>query len=229
MINTPIKKYYQNNFNKYKKVIVAIHGFAGNKNSNTLQFLHPYFELNRYALLSFDLHGHGNNEIGITPDIEKCLICLEDAIRIARLDFPNLPISLYATSFGAYIALLYLTKITCNLDTVILRVPAINPIKTITKIFAEKTLPVIHKGVYVSIKLCKDIKLHPIINKKINQKNIYTIISECDTIVDNNDTKDFCKALNIPIYSIAGANHKLKTLSEKKQLVSYVIQALSHS
>ena len=91
-------------------IVIVIHGFASCKESATYQMLIRKFPKAGYGMIGIDLPGHGTEESATEPlRIEGCLNSIEAAERYAREQWPDVPVSYFGSSFGAYLTGLYIS------------------------------------------------------------------------------------------------------------------------
>lgn len=93
-----------------KAVVCLIHGLG--EHSGRYQHVAEHMTAHGYAMLAFDLPGHGKSTglQGNAASEELFLENVEHAIKEARLGFPGKPVFLYGHSLGAMIAVLYVLK-----------------------------------------------------------------------------------------------------------------------
>lgn len=120
-----------------KRVILGVHGFAGDKESSMLLELAKGIEPNGGALICFDFPAHGDSEAD-----EKHLTvenCIGDLLAVSDWISKNYPTAnkfVFATSFGGYISLLASEKLKDY--RMILRAPAV----TMPKVLLESVLKI---------------------------------------------------------------------------------------
>ena len=116
-------------------VVIVIHGFGSCKESPTAQMMLEALPPEGYGAVGLDLPGHGTEESYETPlSIETCLDTIEsvESYLIEKYDFPR--IFYFASSFGAYLTLLYLSGRRHTGDKAFLRSAAVN----MPQLFDEK-------------------------------------------------------------------------------------------
>ena len=95
---------------KPRGIVIVIHGFASCKESATYQMLIRKFPKAGYGMIGIDLPGHGTEESAQEPlRIEGCLNSIEAAERYAQEHWPDVPVSYFGSSFGAYLTGLYIS------------------------------------------------------------------------------------------------------------------------
>ncbi len=90
--------------NEIKRVVLGVHGFAGDKDSSMLEMLAE--GLTDTALIAFDFACHGESHAG--EDMLTVKNCKQDMLTVAdyiRSNFPTAERYVFATSFGGFISL----------------------------------------------------------------------------------------------------------------------------
>ncbi|WP_010239402.1 alpha/beta hydrolase [Clostridium arbusti] len=106
-----------------KAVVCIVHGLGDH--SNWYKGLVDYFNKNNFAVLAFDLRGHGKSEgkRGHTPSYEAFMSDIDILVNVAKKDFNNLPIFFYGHSFGGNLTINYVLRRRPNLSGVIISSP----------------------------------------------------------------------------------------------------------
>lgn len=108
-------------------IVIVIHGFGSSKESPTAQMMLEDLPEHGLGALAIDLPGHGTHESFETPlSIKTALDSIETAesYLIEEYAFPR--IYYFASSFGAYLTLLYLASRRHTGDKAFLRSAAVN-------------------------------------------------------------------------------------------------------
>ena len=110
-----------------KEVIIAIHGFGGDKDSSAIRLLAENMVRKNFLVICFDFPSHGDSEVEADKlTINNCINDIEAIEQYTKDNFgKNIKINIFATSFGAYIALLKLFKYNTKYNKIVLRAPAI--------------------------------------------------------------------------------------------------------
>ncbi len=117
-----------------KGVVIGVHGFAGDKESSAIEAV-AYSLKNNYAVLSFDFPAHGTSPASDNAlRVDNCKHDLLTVFQYVQNAFPEVPVSIFATSFGGYITLLLLDYEEFRPEKVVLRAPAIK----MAQIFRDK-------------------------------------------------------------------------------------------
>ena len=126
------KNQYDINCNFYvndnnKKIYIFLHGLGGyQKMPAVLKVIDALKELNIGAI-TFDFVGHGESEVDFKNfSIQKCIDDLNDVLSYVVKKYPTKKIGLFGTSLGAHIILRNLSQNTLQVDSLILKSPAIN-------------------------------------------------------------------------------------------------------
>lgn len=209
MNNIKIKslKNYYININEYipeemKKVIIAVHGFGGDKESTVIVALAN--ELNKYniGLVCFDFPGHGQSEVdGNYFTVENSINDLNEVEKYVKEKY-KLPIGIFATSYGGYITLLNIGKNKKEYSDVILRCPAID----MFNIFKKNILNISEEE-FKQKGFCE-----LGYDRKINI--IYKYFEE----LEKNNIKKIVDSLTIPIVIIHGTEDDLAPIEDSIEL-----------
>lgn len=126
-------KIYEPGFGEISRVIIAVHGFGGTRNSPAVAAVADEMAFYNTATLCFDLPAHGDHPMGAWDlTLANCRGCLMAVAEYARSEWPDAEFCLMATSFGGYIALLAMDDLKELLGRikVVLRSPAVRMHKT---------------------------------------------------------------------------------------------------
>ena len=120
-----------------KRVIVALHGFGGDKDSSAIRRLAE--AAGNTATVAFDFPAHGDS----TAADSELLVenCIDDFIRVnsfAREKYPDADMCYFATSFGGYILLLSENAIAVDAK-IVLRAPAVRMDDTFLSVICRCT------------------------------------------------------------------------------------------
>lgn len=219
-----------------KEIIIACHGFAGDKESSAIKLLAD--EMLKYGIgvICFDFPGHGESKTDASNlTIDNCIQDINTIENYIKYTYKNIPISIFSTSFGAYITLINIFRNNKTYKKIILRSPAIRMAniyryallrepeedyrnRGYTKLGFEREL-------IIPYNFIKELDNNNIFEmyKNITIPNIYIIQGDEDNIAPIKDTKDFV-SLNpkkIKLYIIKGADHRMKGLGELEKAINY--------
>ena len=120
-----------------KKIIIACHGFGGDKKSSAIIALARSLTNFGIGVITFDFPGHGMSKTdGYYYTVENCINDIDDVEQYIKNNFENIEIGIFATSFGAYVTLLKINKSNDIYNSIVLRCPAIN----MKKVFEDSLL-----------------------------------------------------------------------------------------
>ena len=118
---------YSDGGSAFDRIVICCHGFAGHKGNAAMKRFADYV-LSRHknlAVLCFDWPCHGK-DTREKLNLEDCLTYLDLVIRYADTELAAKDLYLYATSFGGYLALLYIAEHGNPFQKLALRCPAVN-------------------------------------------------------------------------------------------------------
>jgi|GEM_PF-538708 len=119
-----------------KQVLLCVHGLGGSKESSAICELGRVLPEYGVAVIAFDLPQHGKYRRRYdTFTVEECIRVVEKSDAYVRKTYPDVPVSIFATSFGAYLALCCMDKNKYEYKSVILRAPAVH----MSEIFSKLT------------------------------------------------------------------------------------------
>lgn len=216
---------------KAERIIVGVHGFAGDKDSSMLYKLAEETAGFGTALVCFDFPAHGESEAD-----ERYLTaenCKNDLLAVtswAKDNYPAADKVIFATSFGGYISLLCAKEL--EGFTYILRAPAVTMPKVlldaVLKISPEKfkSLGTVECGFERKINLPYEfyeglLRYDPM-NAPYSQKMLI-IHGDLDDVVPYGDIKDFCgKHPDVRLTTVKGADHRFKNPGESDIIIGAV-------
>ena len=181
-----------------KKIIIAVHGFGGDKDSSVIVALAN--ELNKYniGLVCFDFPGHGKSEVdGNYFTVENSINDLNEVEKYIQEKYKS-PIGIFATSYGAYITLLNIGKNQKEYSDVILRCPAIDMFNIFRKNILNISEDDFKQKGYCELGY----------ERKINI--IYKYFEE----LEKNNVNEIVKELNIPIVIIHGTEDNMAPIED---------------
>lgn len=91
-------------FGAVKRCVIGVHGICGHKESNVLAFLSEELGIFGSATVCFDLPCHGENPMTERElSLDNCHAAILTAARWARENYPDVPMCVFATGFGAFL------------------------------------------------------------------------------------------------------------------------------
>ena len=109
-----------------EEIMIAIHGFAGDKESSAITAVANELNKQKIGVIALDLPGHGVSEVdGDYLTLDNCLDDIKRVEEYVKNEYKNVKVDIFATSFGAYLTLLLLTKHGNDYNKIVLRCPAV--------------------------------------------------------------------------------------------------------
>lgn len=154
---------YSDGGSAFDRIVICCHGFAGHKGNAAMKRFADYV-LPRHknlAVLCFDWPCHGK-DTRKKLKLEDCLAYLDLVIRYADTELAAKDLYLYATSFGGYLALLYIAEHGNPFQKLALRCPAVDMYEVLVyRVMTEVDRSLIAQGKSVLIGFDRKITIHP--------------------------------------------------------------------
>lgn len=233
-INDVFCRVYKPDDENIDQILVTVHGFSGDKDSSVICALGEMLTKRGVLVISFDLPCHGEDSCLKPLSLERCQYALEMVINYAKSKHSNDKISIFATSFGAFLTLNYLSKHKEKFKNVILRAPAINMPEILHGwIFEQRGLsdkelqegvnfgfekPLVINDVFYNE--LKNVKLIENFHDELN--NFHVLQGLKDDIVDANVVFKFCEnnlKNRCSIYKFENADHRFKKEAELERIL----------
>lgn len=219
---------------KPKEIIIAIHGFGGDKESSTINLLAEKMLDVGFGLICFDFPGHGESEVEADElTIDNCIndiISIEDYIKVKYDN--EIKIDIFATSFGAYITLLKLFKYETKYNKIILRAPAIKMDEILKNTllrepfdkFKERGFTKLgfERVMNIPFSFYQELKQNQILKLYKNNHKILIIQGTEDDVAPIKDTKELISLdkSNFELFEIEGADHRMKKNGELEKALN---------
>ena len=227
--------------NQINEIVIGVHGFAGDKESSVLIVLANELNKHNKALISFDLPCHGENDKAQILNLTNCINSIKTIFDYVKENFANIPISVFATSFGGYLTLNYLSKNNEHLHKLILRAPAIYMHKILeTVILPEhnfnkedlnKTINLGYENpLLVDNKFLVDLQNLNLENSKTTNHFLYILQGKQDDVVNPNDNAKFFNNYypnQHKIIYFENADHRFKKPGELEKIISDTLSILN--
>lgn len=217
-----------------KEIIIAVHGFGGDKDSSAIRLLAKKMVKENFLVICFDFPSHGDSEVEDDKlTIDNCINDIETIEQYIKDKFGrDIKINIFATSFGAYITLLKIIKKKTRYNKIVLRAPAIKmdeilkntllrePFEDfkrnrVTKLGFRRIMDIPY-DFYEELKANKILKIYQ------NNQKMFIIQGTNDDVAPIEDTKELI-ALdknNITLYEIKGADHRMKKNGELEEAIN---------
>ena len=217
-----------------KETIIAVHGFAGDKESSAISLLAKEMTKEGFGVVCFDFPGHGESEVEADKlTIDNCINDIETVEEYIKEKYgKQMKIDLFATSFGAYIALLKIFKYNTKYNKIVLRAPAIKMDKIFKETLLRETFEEFQKRgitklgfdriMNIPFSFYEELKQNQILKIYKNSQKILIIQGTEDDVAPIKDTKeliDLDKA-NFELFEIQGADHRMKKDEELEKAIN---------
>ena len=227
--------------NEIKEIVIGVHGFAGDKESSVLILLANELHKQNKALLSFDLPCHGENDKSQLLKLSDCIDSIKIIFDYVKENFKNIPISVFATSFGGYLTLHYLSQNPENLHKLILRAPAIYMGKILENVIlpehgfsTEDLKNTLNLGyanpLLVNDKFLKDLKDTTLETTQTTGHFLYILQGKQDDVVNPDDNDRFFKKFypnQHKFIYFENADHRFKKPGELEKIIADSLSILN--
>ena len=220
--------------NTVKKIIIACHGFGGDKESSTIKDLAEEMVLKNIAVITFDFPAHGESKLdGKELTIENCIYNINTVYRYSKKF--NAPISLFATSFGAYVNLINIARNNNEFQEIVLRSPAIEMAKILKEVLLKESFSKYKENGYTILGFERKMKIpysfyEELLNNNINKiydnieiPKMHIIQGNKDEIAMIEDTIKFVEnhKNQIELNIIDNGDHRMNSPELRKKVMSY--------
>ncbi len=219
-----------------KDIFILCHGFGSNKDNLANDIISEELLKNNIGVVAFDFPIHGESKAPIKAlTVKNCILDIDIIFKYIKNNFKNCDISLFASSFGAYISINSLLTDELNFKYVILQSPAVNMQEVLlNSLLKEKFEDYKKNGIAkaarngklkISYDFYEDLKRHNLLQRLISLKQKMIIFhGTADDTALINDTrnfvnlnKEFCRLIEIP-----QANHVLEKQTIK-DIIDFII------
>lgn len=209
------------------KIIIACHGFGGDKESSAITLLGEKLQKHNIGVITFDFPGHGKSEVTAEKlTIDNCIMDLESLEDYISEKYPNTEIGIFATSFGAYIALLRINQGNSKYFSTVLRAPAICMDEIFVNALMQEDMETYKNRGYTVLGFDRIMNVPYSYYKELTNNKLFEVYKENkkmliiqgteDDVAPISDTKKFIKELNTEatLVEIPGADHRMKKEGE---------------
>lgn len=217
-------KLYCRDIHTIRQVVVFCHGFGGHKdNSAAAKFAERLTSKHKYAaLVTFNLPCHGD-DVKKKLTLELCMTYLELVLGHVREKFDTEELYSYATSFGGYLTLLYLSRMGSPFRKIVLRCPAIPMAEILMDTIATAgDAEQLRKGREVTVGFDRKVPVSPAFLRELEEndirktdyldwaEDILILHGTQDEIVPIQGTETFCEENLIEFIPVEGADHRFR-------------------
>lgn len=215
-------------------IVIALHGFCGDMESSCIGLLEQNINKMGLGLVRFDWPAHGVSEAtGKQLTVSNCLRDLDTVIHKVISDYPEAKLSVFATSFGGYIALLYYSNHRDIFNQVILRSPAIRMYDILTGTLLDDSLKQELKAkrcftcgfermMTVPLVFVNELREKDVFAGYENRKlpDVTIIHGDQDDVVPLTDSADFARIHGCRLHVVKGADHRYKNPGELEKVIA---------
>lgn len=236
--NIRCKLYFQDIKNLHR-IIIFCHGFGGHKDNAAAEKFAERM-LSKYkgtAMVTFNWPCHGD-DVKKKLCLADCNAYLELVIAYVQQNFQPEAVYSYATSFGAYLMLKYLSEHQEHpFRRIALRCPAVNMYEVMTNtIIDAEDLAKLHKGKEIPVGFDRKIMigmpfLEELREYDIQQQEFIDYAEElliihgtADEIVPFSTSQDFAENNLIEFLSVDGADHRFQNPKKMEQAVKAILE-----
>lgn len=214
-------------------IIIAMHGFAGDKTSGCIKKLQEVMHNHNVGLITFDWPSHGESEVdGNNLTVVNCLNDLKTVYDYVKNKVPRANIVAFATSFGGYITMLYNSIYPEDFNKIILRAPAINMYRVLmNNVIDDKMISSLKNNGYFDFGFERMMKVNKDFVSELQEKDVSKLYSEkqClnvhiihgsnDDIVPISDSKEFCISTGASLHIVHNANHRFDQVGQVEEVI----------
>jgi len=231
-------KVYYNDLNKAEQAVIFGTGFAGHKDNNAAKgFAEKLLSKHKNAIVVvFNWPSHGD-DVKKKLVLEDCNIYLDQVIHEVKERFHVEKLYAYATSFGGYLFLKYISEYGNPFEKISLRCPAVDMYDVLTRtIMKNDELDRIMKGkdvlvgfdrkIIVTKALLDDLKENDIRKRDYiaYADNILIMHGTKDEVVPIEDSKEFAENNVIDFITVENADHRFQNPNHMNLANKYTME-----
>ena len=231
-------KLYARDRDEIRDVVLFGHGFGGHKDNKAAErFARRILEKNKHvAIVTFNWPCHGD-DVRKTLRLEDCDAYLRCMLADLGERFQSPRLFAYATSFGAYLFLKYISEAGCPFEKTALRCPAVKMYDVITKaIMSEDSRKQLDRGKSAPVGFDRKIEidrafLDSLRQADITQRDFLAYADDMlilhgtkDEIVPIEDARAFAEENVIEFEAIEGADHRFQDLGKMNAAIARIAE-----
>ena len=234
--NIRCKIYYQD-LKNINRMVIFCHGFGGHKdNAAAEKFANRL--ISKYkgtAMVTFNWPCHGD-DVKKKLCLEDCTTYLDLVIRHVNRQFAPQALYCYATSFGGYLTLRYISQHGNPFRKIALRCPAVNMYDSITKTImssedfdklqAKKEILVgFDRKIPVSLSFLEELRVNDIqvIDYLDYAEDILILHGTADEVVSFDASFTFAENNLIEFIPVEGADHRFRDANKMEQAMKHIL------
>ena len=230
-------KIYFSDIHAIRSVVVFCHGFGGHKDNTAAEKFAERL-LNKYkgiAMVTYNWPCHGD-DVKKKLRLKDCDVYLQLVIEYVKKHLGAERIYCYATSFGGYLALKYLSEHGNPFEKIALRCPAIPMYDILTaSIITPEDLEKIRKGKEASVGFDRKIAVDAEFLGELNAcriegldyldyaEDILIIHGAADELVPLQTAEAFADNNLIDFVAVEGADHRFKDPKKMEQAIKLIL------
>jgi len=223
-----------NNSNSIKAMIIACHGFGGDKESSAIYLLAEKLNSLNIGVIAFDFPAHGESEVsGEKFTVSECIQNIKDIERYIKEKYRDIKIGIFSTSFGAYVTLLKILQ-EDEFFTVVLRAPAIcmdeilvnSILKESVEDYKNRQFTILgyEKSMAVYYSFYEELLNNKILDKFNKKRKMLIVQGTEDDMAPISDTIKFIEKNDDAILEkIIGADHRMKKEGELEKAINIAV------
>ena len=221
---------------KVSRIIIAVHGFAGDKESGAIASLAEEMVKKDTLVVALDLPGHGTSQVdGDALTLENCLNDITSVEEYYHEQYKDAKLSYFATSFGAYLVLLKLIRKPQKYDKIVLRCPALKMDKIFVHAILREPMEEFKKRGYTIVGYERELKVNYTFYEELENTQIFELFQKYENEIliihgDKDDTAPiedsyaFQAKYQTAMKVVKGADHRFKKEGELEQVIAYAEQ-----
>ena len=234
--NIRCKIYYQD-LKNINRMVIFCHGLGGHKdNAAAEKFANRLIsKFKGTAMITFNLPCHGD-DVKKKLCLEDCTTYLDLVIRHVNRQFAPEALYCYATSFGGYLTLKYISRHGNPFRRIALRCPAVNMYDSITKTImssedfdklqAKKEILVgFDRKIPVSLSFLEELRVNDIqvIDYLDYAEDILILHGTADEVVSFDASFTFAENNLIEFIPVEGADHRFRDANKMEQAMKHIL------
>ncbi len=230
-------KLYCRDIHSIRQVVIFCHGFGGHKdNSAAAKFADRMTSKHKYAaLVTFNWPCHGD-DVKKKLTLDLCMTYLDLVIRHVREKFATEEVYSYATSFGGYLTMLYLHRLSNPFRKIVLRCPAVPMYDVLMQaIMTSADAEQLQKGREVAVGFDRKVPVSPGFLQELKENDIrsYDYLDWAEDILILHGTQDeivpfteaeaFCENQLIEFVPVEEADHRFRSQRAMDQAIKCIL------
>ena len=229
-------KLYSDEKQDIRSVVLFGHGFGGHKDNKAAErFARHLLEKNKnVAVVTFNWPCHGD-DVRKKLRLEDCRAYLEQLVAWLRQKYRNPALYAYATSFGGYLVLEYISEKGNPFEKIALRCPAVNMFEVLSgAIMTEENRRLLDKGkpalvgfdrkIEIDSRFLADLKSADIQQRSYRDwaKTLLILHGTADEIVPIEASRAFAEENGIAFEPVEGADHRFQNPKHMDAAISRI-------